>query len=970
MFKKCFKRISLFTCVFSLALVASPVTSAFAEDAPTEESVQATEEQSQEPEKEAKKVEELIVTGSRIKRMDLTSSAPVTVLTRADIDAAGLTSIGDILQHLPSQSGATNTQANNGGDGSTRVSLRGLGSSRTLVLLNGRRFVPGGGGANSSVDLNSIPAAIIERVEILKDGASAVYGSDAIGGVINIITKSDYDGVDGTIYYGMTGDGKAETLDISVTTGQRSKKGHILFSVGYHKQKPLWTSDREFSQTDKAYDWEKNDGSWDPNGSSATPEGHLTDWNPASSAPDADTATPEEIEAWNAKYKGNDAWGATPADADGDRDLHRGVDGNWREFNWSGNSDDGSGDLYNYQPENYLLTPQERYNFFSTGSYDLSSSIRSYFEASYMNRRSEQKLAPTPLFIISEGISVSADNQYNPFGRDFIDIRRRFVEEGNRVFIQDISTYRLVLGLDGDLPFVDNWLWDSSFIFGRTSGTSINQGRFIKSRVAQALGPADGCTGDCVALNLFGGPGTITPEMLNYIGYTGIGHGYSDQRIWQLNFNGDLFDLPGGTAGMAVGYAFREEAGGYIPDPITAIGDTTGNKEESTEGSYNVHEAYAEFLLPLVGDLPGIENLELSAAARFFSYSSFGSDFMWKTGVKWQVIEDLTLRGTYSTAFRAPSVAEMYLGTSDGFPMVSDPCSTVDEAGSDRVLTAEQQAHCAEQGVPSGHKDSRAQLHAVIGGNDKLDPETATTMTAGLVYTPSFLEGLSMTLDYYNVSIKNAISTMGADILLSSCYSQADSEYCDKIIRDTQTSLIKDINDTLTNIGGADTSGIDFSVGYRLATSAGRFGFGLNGTWLEKYNVTLPNGRTIEGKGVYDLGVNPDIKANATIRWSLDEFGAGMNVRFIGSFEECENDDCTIDDVKRRDVESNTTMDLYSSYVFNVMDGMGDSALSIGVNNVLDTQPSVIYNGFLGTSDASAYDFVGRYVYLRLTQSL
>ncbi len=966
MLRESFKGISLYSCLFSFALVASPVTTALAEDATTSEGEQATEVEKSAPKEGAKKVEELVVTGSRIKGMDLTSSAPVTVLTRAEIDAAGLTSIGDILQHLPSQSGAANTQSNNGGDGSTRVSLRGLGASRTLVLLNGRRYVPGGSGANSSVDLNSIPAAVIERVEVLKDGASAVYGSDAIGGVINIITKADYDGVDGSIYYGMTGDGKAETLDISVTTGHRTKKGHILFSAGYHKQKPLWTSDRDFSKTDKAYDWEKNDGSWDPNGSSATPEGHIIDRAPP--APDAETATPEEIDAWNARYGGNEAWAAIPAAAEGD--LHRDSNGNWRGFNYSGNSDDGSGDLYNYQPQNYLLTPQERYNFFSTGSYELSSSIRSYFEASYTNRRSKQKLAPTPLFIISEGITVAADNQYNPFGREFIDIRRRFVEEGNRVFLQDISTYRLVLGLDGDLPVLDNWFWDSSFVFGRTSGTSVNEGRFIRSRVIQALGPADQCVGDCVALDLFGGPGSITPEMLDYIGYTGIGHGYSDQRIWQLNLNGDLFELPGGIAGMAIGYAFREESGGYIPDPITATGNTTGNKEESTEGNYDVHEAYAEFLLPIVGDLPGIENLELSAAARFFDYSSFGSDFMWKVGLKWQVIEDLTLRGTYSTAFRAPSVSEMYLGTSDSFPLVGDPCSNVDEAGNPRELTAEQQANCAEDGVPATHEDSRAQLHAIVGGNDKLNPETATTLTAGLVYTPSFLEGLSLTLDYYNVSIKNAITTMGADILLSSCYSQADSEYCDKIIRDNQTNLITDINDTLTNIGGTDTSGVDFNLGYRLATSVGRFGFGLHGTWLEKYNVTLPDGREIEGKGVYDLGVNPDIKANANLRWSLDEFGAGMNVRFVGAFEECENDDCTIEDAKRRDVESNTTVDLYTSYVFNIMDGMGDSALSVGVNNILDTKPAVIYNGFLGTSDASAYDFVGRYVYLRLTQSL
>ena len=222
-------------------------------------------------------VEEITVTGSRIKSAETLAPAPIVVLSAEEIRAQGLASLGDVLQTLTVQSNAINTQANNGGDGSTRVSLRGLGSNRTLVLVNGRRFVPGGTGANSSVDLNAIPASVIERIEVLKDGASAVYGSDAIGGVVNIITKTAIEGIEIDYYTGTAGAGDGEVMDLSVTTGLQSEKGHIAFSAGYHNQRPVWTGDRSFSESDKAYDWELNDGTFYKNGSSATPEGHIID---------------------------------------------------------------------------------------------------------------------------------------------------------------------------------------------------------------------------------------------------------------------------------------------------------------------------------------------------------------------------------------------------------------------------------------------------------------------------------------------------------------------------------------------------------------------------------------------------------------------------------------------------------------------------------------------------------------------
>lgn len=251
------------------------------------------------------------------------------VLSIEDIKSQGLASIGDVLQTLIVQSNAINTQSNNGGDGSTRISLRGLGSARTLVLVNGRRFVPGGTGANSSVDLNAIPVSVIERIEVLKDGASAVYGSDAVGGVVNVITRSQMEGVVVDLYSGMAGEGDGNVQDVSVTTGLSSEKGSIVFSAGYHERKPVWTGDRKYSVIDKSYDWGKNDGkTYSKNGSSATPEGHIID---------------------RSDEAGNDAWQAIVEAAGEDAgDYHRDSKTGWRPFNWSGISSDGSGDTYNY----------------------------------------------------------------------------------------------------------------------------------------------------------------------------------------------------------------------------------------------------------------------------------------------------------------------------------------------------------------------------------------------------------------------------------------------------------------------------------------------------------------------------------------------------------------------------------------------------------------------------------------------
>jgi iron complex outermembrane receptor protein len=935
--------------------------------------------------------EVIVVTGSIIERRELTTPAPLAVLDKADLDAAGVASIGQILQNLPSQSNAINVQFNNGGDGSTRVSLRGLGAGRTLVLVNGRRHVAGGTGADASVDLNAIPTAIIERVEVLKDGASAVYGSDAIGGVVNIITRSDFEGSEASVYTGITGDGLGQVIDVSGVTGLTSDRGNVVFAAGYTDQQSIGAGDRDFSKEDKLYDW--STGEVRGLGSSATPQGVIIDYG-------------EDV--------GNEAWSQITSASPGAAVFFNDPAMGWRPFSTDGNSDVGEGDYYNYQPENYLVTPQKRYNMFSTGSYKLHDYARAFFEATYSNRKSDQRLAPEPLFTETEGITVSENNIYNPFGRNFVDMRRRMVEAGPRRSIQDINTFRLVAGLDGrlpeELPVLSGWRWSLAYNYGRNEAKQTAQGNLVRNRIALALGPSffapDGSAQcgtpeapipDCVPLNLFGGQGSISKPMLDYIQFTGTDSGFNQQQIASFNVTGKLFEIPGGgDAALALGAEYRDESGADIPNPLVALGEATGNKRDATSGGYDVREGYAEVsVVPLLG-ITGAEWVELNAAARAFDYETFDPGITWKAGGLWRIGQGVAVRGTYSTAFRAPTIQQLYSGQTDAFPAVTDPCDTTlnPEAGDrdgdgipdgsdefpDDPRTANARINCEADGIPGTHKDIRAQIRSLIGGNQDLEPETANIFTAGAVYEPPFVPGLSLTLDYFNIQIDDAIQTLTSQLILQSCYNAdpADRKYCEFISRGEATNLISTIDDTLTNVGGNDTAGLDFNVRYNQNTPVGAFNFNIEGTWLQHFDSIEADGSVIVGKGTYDLGVYPDWRFNFSTLWSMNEFGAGGNVRYLGGFKECQFNDCKLGTKPdgspamdgaapvQRSVSAHVTGDLYGSYTLETP--VGTSRLSLGVNNVLNQKPAVIYNGFTSSSDPSAYDFLGRYFYARFVQ--
>jgi outer membrane receptor protein involved in Fe transport len=897
----------------------------------------------------------IVVTGSTIGRKTLTTPAPLTVLNRESLIAAGKSTVGDIIQFLPAQTNGINAQTNNGGDGSTRVDLRGLGAARTLTLINGRRVVSSGNGANSSVDLNTIPLAVIDRVEVLKDGASAVYGSDAIGGVVNVITRTDFTGSEANVYTGGAQRGDGFVYDASFVTGYNSdsKNGNIMFSAGVQKQSPVFAGDRSFSSYDKTYDYATRTEV--RGGSTAAPGGRI-----------------------NAK--------AIDINGDGKPDTVN-LCGDGVQFCTS----DGKGgyrpfltpdDLYNFQPVNYLYTPSARYNLYGAGQYKLRPEVSTFFEASYMNRASDQQLASEPF---SNAVPISKDSMYNPLGGDILGYQRRLDEFGPRSTVEAVNNFRIVAGLQGSVPndvdLFKNFKWDVSYNYGRNDGEVRNQGNLIKSRLANALGPsfinAQGVPtcgtpakpiAGCVPMNILGPVGSIDSAAKQYVTFTGVRSGYSEQQAVSAGAHGRLLTLPNnGDLSLAVGGDFRKESGGTTPDPLTATGDTTGNAQAPTQGSYDVVEGFGELSLVPVSGKPLADWLELDLAARAFRYNTFGSGVTWKAGVLFRTFNGISLRGTYSTAFRAPSVIELYQGKADSFPATADPCDTKPR-GTTIALDPMVAAQCAAQGVPSNASFGTAQQRTQIGGNINLEAETAKVITAGVVFEPPQVKGLSFTADYWKIDIDNAIQALGATVILASCYNHGVQQFCDQIHRNpTLGNAIDYIDNPVQNVGGTATSGVDFAAGYEHKfESLGRFREVAEAQYLLKYNLDNVT-QVLHGLSRYDLGARPRFKANFSSMWQHPSgVGAGFSMRYVGPFKECDQNNCN-GGAMSRDVERWYKADVFASYGFK--SAAGGTTLAVGVNNVMDRNPPLIYIGFQADSDAATYDYMGRFMYARLTQT-
>ena len=924
-------------------------------------SVTAVAQDTGTPPPKSQSLETIVVTGSNIRRVDIETASPVVTIDRAQIQASGKVNLGDLVQELPQMAGAAMTpQVNNGGAGTAGVSLRGLGSNRTLLLINGHRI------PFQLQDLNLLPVSIVERIEVLNDGASAVYGSDAIAGVVNIITRTNYQGAEFGADYGQSDRDDGERRAAHMIFGQTTDKGSIVFGLQYDKQDPISAANRNVS---KAAQYIYNSGVNSHAGSSRTPGGayFLPKGSPAAVALGCTKVT----------LSGNKLPGTTTPPAQGDfRCYNSGTDG------------------FNFQAVgNYDLIPNERTGVFVLGSYKLTDNVEAYAELLYHKMVAHQQLAPYPFDLVGNNLIIPADQFYNPFGVTFGNngssstIALRLTSIGNRGLKIANTTDMANAGLKG--TFGDtSWNWDAHVSYGKLTLETQNL-NYIN--ISQIL-PDFSCTtapgaGACTPIDIFNQSDPSTKAILQSAKIDPFLSTDYQMKSAEASVNGSLFSLPAGDVQLAVGGNYRKEYQDSKVDPLLNItfnnvgGVPTLNCpgpgsicSSPTQGGYNVKEAYAEVLIPILKDAPFAHSLNIDIGDRYSKYSNFGSTSNWKIALEYRPIEDLLLRGTVSKVFRAPTTSNLFAGPSQDAPTATDPCAGVSGVSSN--------AACKGFNVP---KQIFSQLTGFVMGsqfasaNDLstavLQPELGKSFDYGFVYDPEWIPGLSVNADYYRILLDNLIvSGPGtAQTILTQCFN-TQGPICGNIFRSTDGS-IKFVVESAFNSGNLVDQGLDVGAHYRLPTTQwGNFRIGLDGSYIEKYNIDQ-GGFIQHLAGHFDktFGNFARVRGLGTIDWNLGPWTANWTTRYIGRI--------TLGYAEPglgpSGVESSTNpynpnpqgpVLHYGAVTYhNASLGYNiepiNTFVQVGVDNIFDKQPPLLYlnNVLNANTDVSTYDLAGRF---------
>ncbi len=915
----------------------------------------------QSPAAAPQQLQEVVITGSRIAQTIAQSTQPLSVISSADIEKTGLASVGELLQQLTTGGSALNAKFNSSGNfgyppdgggigaGSAQVALRNLDSKRVLVLVDGLRWVneSSASGVSGSADLNTIPVSIIDHIEVLEDGASSIYGSDAIAGVVNIITRKKFEGVEVSGYTGEFSKG-GRTTEASLTAGGSSGKFSGLFVASFYNQDEISSS--KWAQSDFP---EPNAGLLA--GSSATPQGRFRFCDPSVPVPNYGSCSPSH--SFNVTL--NDGT-TTPV-----WNKNAPSSGTYHNFT--------NADRFNYAPFNLLLTPSQRKALFTSLTYDATDSIQLYAKGLFNTRTSTNQAAPEPIFVgpvaqtggLADRINVSAANPFNPFGIDlcavasptcgtgvanFTGLTRRPVEAGPRLFNQDVDTWYFSGGVRGTLHLLDGFTWDINYV---NTENKANQ-KFINgyniAKVGIALGDPTVCAAvpGCTPLDLFGGQARpMTPAMLSYILAPQIDSSDQTLKLVSANITGTLFHIEDRAAGIAVGAEHRLYDGKFNPDPLRQIGESQDSLAFPVSASYHVNELYSEFSFPL------LKSLGASAAVRYSDYSNFGNTTTYKGGLRWQPIEDLAAT-------------------------LTDPCGPTGGG----AIAPKYVAGCTAQGVPPGFTQANTQITTFTGGNLNLRPEKSDSYTAGIVYHAGFAEGhgaterLQFEATYYNHKVKGAIQSEDIQALLNACLAAGgtDLNLCAPFSRISSGDLRPPKN-FLQNLARITTSGVDLKANWLSEPlSFGHLAAAVQATRVNDYKAEdilgLVDQRQV-GIEVRNSSI-PRWRANAQLGWGAGGLEVSWNLRFLSAVTEtCAN--ALVTPVPGCSDAPGATHSLHSLVYHDAQVSWADAfrltglRVAVGVNNLFGTSPPLCFTCTLNGYDAGTYDLPGAFWNARAT---
>lgn len=945
-------------------------------------------------------IQEVLVTGSRIARAEGTQASPLLAVDAEDIVLSGTSNVENLLNTLPQLvPGLTSASGSiTEGNGTATADLRGLGANRTLVLVNGRRWLFAD--AQQVADLNTIPQSLVKRVEVVTGGSSAVYGSDAIAGVVNFVLDDEFEGFEASVKGGQTFHGDGEESDVNLTSGGAfaDGRGHVVLSLNYFDRSGVRAGARDYAR-DEVAEVIGSDGRASivaTGGNATVPEGRFSGYPTGAAL----NAYPGLANALNAAGLGSSGTLGFIVD-----------DGVQRPFLQS--------DLFNTGPYANIVIPQRRWSASAFTTFDVTDRVEVYADGAFTNNVVDMPIAAA---LMSQTVQVQTNNPFvTPQLRevfrqlDAIDNRRpgggvandglislslarRMMEHGDRSTRTDRNAFKVTTGLRGDIGSVSEELlsdlsFDVNYSYGRTANTLTRSGVLSRSRFSQGiLVTPDGSAclnpaGGCVPINPFGAY-TIDEAGVDYLSVDGAGgNSVSRLKIAAASLNGTVLELPAGPLGFAVGGEWRQSDVEFVPDEFTATGDVAGFSAAApaTAGEVTVTEFFTELRAPLLRDLPLVKSLTVDGAVRFSDYDidGVGNVSTYFGGLEWALNDSLALRAQYQRAIRAPSLLELFAPVSTGITVILDPCATPRAATNPSL-----RATCIANGVPDAlvgnpGVQTSTTLNTLIGGNTDLDAEVADTFTIGATFTPSFAPRLRLKLDYYNIELDGAIGGLagGAANTVDLCFNilqDASSAACRAITRNPLTGSIGNggpgVDARNVNISSIEVAGVDFGVaydvdlGFGLFADTSRLSVTFDGSWLERYTVTpvpdLPN-RKNECAGTFGTicgEVKPKFKSTSRVSWQQGPLGLSVRWRMIG---EVEDDRVAIGGLP---AERSGAAELSAQHYFDTTaswDATDNVDLVVGVLNVFDREPPQSLN--FGASRFNTYDGLGARYFANVT---